>query len=176
VTRWKADPLWESGLWQSVQTCTCSICGLFGAPWLAGRVMVSDLIPIGLGGATYLADSHHKKGRLIWPIGAQFRFWLSVEAADYIAQGLVLLGIYALMQGQIILGADRVRGSGRGHLSIDWQGSRCWEANHLLDGLRNGLNRVDQPLTELDAQRRFIALERWLSSMARNEDTGSINA
>jgi hypothetical protein len=148
--------------------------------------MVSDLIPLENSTATWLAGATGRNGHVIFPASTRFRFRVTVEQADYVEQGLLLVGIYAFAQGQIVLGADRSRGYGQGRLAVDWSASRCWEADRLLEALPEALSvrllakdrslagsevPADQPFTEEDARRRLQALDRWLSGMTRAEST-----
>ncbi|HLY26436.1 MAG TPA: RAMP superfamily CRISPR-associated protein, partial [Aggregatilineales bacterium] len=43
VERWENDPLLRPGFEEAVLSCSCQVCRLFGAPWLAGRIVASDL-------------------------------------------------------------------------------------------------------------------------------------
>src|SRR5260370_21453384 len=43
VARWEGDPALRPGFEAALVACSCQVCRLFGAPWLAGRVTLADL-------------------------------------------------------------------------------------------------------------------------------------
>lgn len=178
VTRWRADPVLRPQFEQALIDCTCPVCRLFGAPWLAGRVIVSDLTLIDQtwnetsavrGGMPVQRDTevgkvHDAYSRKAIPAGARFRFRLLVENASFAEQGMILLGLRAFEMGLVALGADRSRGMGRGRLEIDWWNCRYLDVDNLIGAL---LTTEPAPFTELDADIRISALADLLNDLSR---------
>jgi CRISPR-associated RAMP protein (TIGR02581 family) len=171
VKKWEADPIIRPVLDSALIDCTCHVCRLFGANWIAGRVFVSDLhvvngalVPVlqTRGGIALSRDRDIKlKGReyqrQIVPAGTRFSFQLVAENTTIEEQGILLLGLRGLINGWISIGADRSHGFGRGRLALDWANSRIMDVTTLL-----GNPSGDQPFTENDAESRLLELANWL--------------
>lgn len=169
VTRWVNDPVLSPNLDAALVDCTCQVCRLFGAPWLAGRVHVPDLVAtsddwkgslLKRGGLAISRDrdvmiegSAYQREAV--PPGMRFRFQLVTENATPFEQGMILLGLRAFEAGLIALGGDRARGFGFGRLAIDWWNCRYIDADHLIETL---LGSDPQPFTDSDAEARINAL------------------
>lgn len=175
VERWENDPLLRPGFEDALLSCSCQACRLFGAPWLAGRIVVTDLRVIPENwpgmftvrrGATLSRDrdvmiesSPYRREAV--PTGTRFNFQLVAQNLALPEQGIVLLGLRAFENGLIPLGADRSRGLGRGRLSLDWDRSRYLDADQLVPSL---LGRDTPRFSEADAESRIGALADWLEN------------
>ena len=168
VTRWEADPILRPNLDSTLVECTCGVCRLFGAPWIAGRVQIADLRLNGTWTGTYeqrggaaidsetdtaIAGSSYQYRAV--PPGSRFTFRLTVEDASAIEQGMILAGMFAFQNGLIALGGRRSAGLGRGSVELDWPNCRQVDAEHLIDALLGG---ELLPFTESDAEARIAAL------------------
>ncbi len=178
LARWQNDPILRPGLDRTIIDCTCSVCRLFGAPWLAGRIVVSDLnlidqswdetfttrggLPTRRDSGTGEPDGGYERRAV--PAGVRFGFRLTVENASFAEQGMILLGLRAFEMGLVALGADRSRGMGRGRLEIDWWNCRYIDADNLIGAM---LMTEPAPFTELDADIRISALADMLNDLSR---------
>ncbi|MEP7289690.1 MAG: RAMP superfamily CRISPR-associated protein [Chloroflexota bacterium] len=168
VAKWEADPLLRPILAEALVNNSCQVCRLFGASWLAGRVFVADLPVINSewrggfhtrGGLTLSRDRDvaiegSRYERQAVPSGTAFTFQLVAQNVTPAEQGMILLGLRAFESGMVLLGADRARGFGRGHLAIDWWNCRYVDGDHLIDAL---LGAETQPFTEVEAEARLNA-------------------
>ncbi len=140
------DLLWERSCW---------VCRLFGAPWLASKVWIRDLLVIEdswLGrylrrdGVAIDRDTGTAGQRLKYdfeavPAGVAFDFELVAENATEAEQGLLLLGLRDFERGRVAIGSSRSRGLGWVQLDVDWDGSEYVDGDSLLDYL---LGTVDE--------------------------------
>jgi CRISPR/Cas system CSM-associated protein Csm3 (group 7 of RAMP superfamily) len=161
VARWQADPLVRPDLDRLLRVCTCPVCALFGAPWLAGRVQIEDLHLVESSWDGQYVRVMRKKLRAL-PPGVRFTFRIVVERATFAEQGLVLLGLHGFETEHISLGAGRAQGFGMTQLEIDWWNCHYWDAAGLLASLSGDWSA---PFTEIDAEVRFQALAAWLDSL-----------
>ena len=109
--------LWEESCW---------VCQVFGAPWLASRVLIKDLTvdestwfkryQIRDGVAIDRDTETASEGKLYQfeavPAGVCFDFELVAENLSPAEQGLLFLGLRAFERGQAPLGGARSRGLG----------------------------------------------------------------
>jgi CRISPR-associated RAMP protein (TIGR02581 family) len=109
--------LWEESCWT---------CQVFGAPWLASRVLVKDLTvqpetwfrryQLRDGVAIDRDTETASEGKLYQfeavPVGTCFNFELVAENLTLEEQGLLFLGLRAFERGQVPLGGARSRGLG----------------------------------------------------------------
>jgi CRISPR/Cas system CSM-associated protein Csm3 (group 7 of RAMP superfamily) len=175
VSRWADDPVLRPGFDAALVSCSCQVCRMFGAPWLAGRVSIADLrvIPESWPG-TYSVrrgvtlsrdrDVMIEGGvysREVVPTGARFTFQLQAQDLTPAEQGLVLLGLRGFENGQIALGADRSRGLGRGRLALDWDRSHYADADQLIPSM---LGKNMPTFGEADAEGRIAAMADWLEN------------
>src|SRR5450432_2623997 len=167
VVRWQSDPVLRPKLDEALLECSCSVCRIFGAPWIAGRVTVPDLRIAGTwdgalaqrGGLSLSRDRDvmiegSAYQRQAVPAGTHFSFQVIAENATPAEQGLLLVGLRAFESGQVSLGADRSRGLGRGRLAIDWWNCRYQDGDNLIGAL---LGAEAQPFSEIDAEARISA-------------------
>ena len=109
--------LWEESCW---------VCQVFGAPWLASRVLIKDLTvdestwfkryQLRDGVAIDRDTETASEGKLYQfeavPTGTCFKFELVAENLTPEEQGLLFLGLRAFERGQVPLGGARSRGLG----------------------------------------------------------------
>jgi len=131
---------------------SCWTCGLFGAPWLASKVLIRDLTVVSdtwfghylsREGVAIDRDTETAGEGLLYdfeavPPGTRFHFEMVVENANQAEQGLVMLGLRELEKGRISLGGGRSRGLGRVTLEIDWQASERVDSSTLKQYLATG--------------------------------------
>ena len=128
---------------------SCWVCRVFGAPWLAGKLLVKDLL---VDEATFLqtrirdgvaidrdtgrAAEKRKYAFEVVPAGAQFTFEAILENGSQAELGLAMLGVQALRHDKVQIGGARSRGLGWCHLEIDWDTSRYIDGrDELLNAL-----------------------------------------
>jgi CRISPR-associated RAMP protein (TIGR02581 family) len=175
VTRWESDQALRPQLDSALIDCSCEVCRLFGAPWLASRVHIADLRIVNgwsgtygtLGGLAISRDTDtmidgSQYRRQVVPAGTRFGVQVTVENASPAEQGMILIGLRAFEAGLISLGADRARGLGRGRLSIDWWNCRYLDTSNVIGALLVGT--TPQIFTETDAEARISALSDMLQS------------
>lgn len=136
---------------QNLAAATCTVCRLFGSPWLASKVQVKDLP---LDEASWLGrvevrhgvgidrDTRTAASGLLYtfesvPAGAEFACEIVVENVTDLELGLLLLGLRQLQQGQVALGGARSRGLGWATLS-DLEVQCIVGAPALLDYVTTG--------------------------------------
>jgi CRISPR-associated RAMP protein (TIGR02581 family) len=105
---------------------TCWACRVFGAPWLASRVLIRDLT---VDEATWFGHYQLRDGVALdrdtetasegklyqfeaVPAGVRFQFELVADNLQPGEQGLLFLGLRAFERGQVPLGGARSRGLG----------------------------------------------------------------
>jgi len=143
---------------------SCRTCRLFGAPWLASRVLVRDLpiatpdwpTPIRDGVAidrdTGTAHDKRKYDFETVAPGARFRLLIQVENPTPEDLGLLWLGVQALEKGQILLGGARSRGLGHVHLERDKEGTRYWDRDQGFGAWWDPEAPWGRPVTEADVR------------------------
>lgn len=157
---------------------SCWACRVFGAQWLASKVLFRDLSLVDSelwpteirDGVAIDRDSgraaHQQKYQVeVLPAGASFDLDVIVENAKQAELGLFWLGINALRRGEIALGGATSRGLGWGQLEIDWDKSRWVHQENLLsalftpDDFSQDENLNQMPGQWLQAFRQAIGLE-----------------
>lgn len=105
---------------------TCWACRVFGAPWLASRVLIRDLT---VDEATWFGHYQLRDGVALdrdteaasegklyqfeaVPAGVRFHFELVADNLQPVEQGLLFLGLRAFERGEVPLGGGRSRGLG----------------------------------------------------------------
>ena len=134
----------------ALRALSCWTCRVFGAPWLAGKVLIRDL-PL----LSSLADTVEPQVRdgvaidrdkgsaspkrkfayQVVPAGTAFAFEVVIENASEAELGLAWLGLTGFQRGEIPLGGARSRGLGRCQLLIDWDRSQWLTQDNLLESL-----------------------------------------
>lgn len=142
-------------LWQR----SCQVCRVFGAPWLASKVLVKDLSVVEpwfdqwfllRDGVGIDRDSETAAARLKYdfeavPAGTRFRFELMVENASAVEKGLVLMGLREFEDGRLPLGGARSRGLGWVKLELDWARSGHVDGPTLPEYLKTGQMPIVTP-------------------------------
>jgi len=146
----RAAQVQDKPLDEALRILSCRTCRLFGAPWLAGKVLVKDLL-VGAGWGELTrpevrdgvaidrdkgsAAPKKKYTYEVVPLDIPFAVEIVVENADDAELGLAWLGLLAFQQGQIQLGGARSRGLGWCTLKVDWPHSQWLTRDNLLEGL-----------------------------------------
>ena len=162
---------------QTLRDLSCWCCRLFGAPWLASKVLIKDLPLLQperfpgtqvRDGVAIDRDAGRVAGTLkyqfeVVPADAQFGLELLVENATEAELGLLWLGISAFERGEVLLGGAKSRGLGWCRLEPDWAASRYLTAENLLDALfgapPEAADLSQQPQVWITAFARAIGLE-----------------
>lgn len=127
----KNGALDEARFTHELADATCTVCRLFGSPWLASKVRVKDLP---LDETTWLGrvevrhgvgidrDTRTAASGLLYtfesvPSGAEFICEIIVENVTELELGLLLVGLRQMQLGQTALGGARSRGLGWATLS-----------------------------------------------------------
>ncbi len=145
---------------RTVFSRSCRVCRVFGSPWLASRVRITDL-PCLNGARAERRDGvaidrdketvAHKYDFEVVPPGSEFRLELVADNLDQVERGLLWLGIEELRRGQILVGG--FKGRGLGHIRVKEENVRL-ELVEGRDALRRylleGTMRV-VPLSEAEA-------------------------
>jgi len=101
---------------------SCRVCRVFGSPWLASRVRISDLLCVnGAEAETRDAISIDREKETVAnkydfeavPIGSKFQLEIVADNLSEVERGLLWLGIEELRRGQILVGGFKGRGLGR---------------------------------------------------------------
>lgn len=113
-----SDHIFAQRVWDK----SCRICRVFGSPWLASRVRISDL-PCVNGAEAETRDAiainreketvENKYDFEAVPVGSRFKLEIIADNLDEVERGLLWLGIEELQRGQILLGGFKGRGLGR---------------------------------------------------------------
>jgi CRISPR-associated RAMP protein (TIGR02581 family) len=127
---------------------SCWSCRVFGASWLASKVLVKDLPldeetfdrtevrdGVAIDRDTGRAADRAKYQFEVVPAGATFHLDILVENGTEAELGLLWLGVKAFEEGYILMGGAKSRGLGWCGLTLDWAGSRYVTAETLLDDL-----------------------------------------
>lgn len=130
---------------QRVWNGSCRICRVFGSPWLASRVRISDLQSMhGAEVETRDAVSIDRETEIVKdkydfeavPIGSRFKLEITADNLDEVERGLLWLGIEELRREQILVGGFKGRGLGR--VTLDKLELRFMDKgslrNYLLEG------------------------------------------
>ena len=136
---------------------TCTVCRLFGSPWLASKIQVKDLVldevtwlghvelryGVAIDRDTRTAAPHHLYQFETVPAGTEFRCEIIAENINPLEIGLLMLGLRQMQEGQVSLGGARSRGLGWATLSdltAGWVDGK--DKNRLLDYVTQG--KVEQ--------------------------------
>jgi CRISPR-associated RAMP protein (TIGR02581 family) len=148
----------------------CAVCGLFGSPYLAGRVFVGDLpLANGASSRTEVRDGVGidrdrrvaqtkpaiKYDQEVVPPGTAFRLEMILENVDDPVQlGLVLKSLELLQTGELRLGGLTSRGLGR--VSLAELRLERTDARRLLAG--EGYESLDFEAEKAAADKRLAAI------------------
>lgn len=157
---------------QKVWDHSCRICRVFGSPWLASRVRLTDLTCVN-GAHTEVRDGvsinreketvEQKYDFETVPTGSRFALEIVAENLDELERGLLWLGIEELRRGQILVGGFKGRGLGR--VSLEDERLRLVEGK---DGLRAYLLSGELPMLSTDKA------EAWLENFVNSLTTGGV--
>jgi CRISPR-associated RAMP protein (TIGR02581 family) len=144
---------------------------VFGAPWLASKVLIKDLFVadetwfgryLERQGVAIDRDSETAGQHLLYefeavPAGTAFQFEMVVDNATEAEQGLVLLGLREFENGRVPLGGGRSRGLGQVVLAIDWASSERLDQESLRRYLITGQGQpLDDPTTRQAMLNAFL--------------------
>ncbi len=138
------DDLLAERVWER----SCRVCRVFGSPWLASRVRISDLFCIGdvhpevRDGVAIDREKEAVRNKFdfeVLPAGTRFRLEIVAENLSKEELGLLWLGIRELAEGNVAVGGFKGRGLGRVHLeglSVRYVDARDREGfrRYLLQG------------------------------------------
>lgn len=145
---------------QELIASSCWACRVFGAPWLASKVLIKDLFVadetwfgryLERQGVAIDRDSETAGRGLLYefeavPAGTAFDFEMVVENATKAEQGLILLGLREFETGRVPLGGGRSRGLGQVKLDIVWESSEKVDKDSLRKYLVTGQGEsLDDP-------------------------------
>jgi CRISPR/Cas system CSM-associated protein Csm3 (group 7 of RAMP superfamily) len=138
----------EAVLDRLVRDLSCWTCRVFGAQWLAAKVLIRDLPLSGnwewpdelRNGVAIDRDAGRAfPGQLydleVLPAGAAFDVQILVENASPEELGLLWLGLSAFERGEVPLGGARSRGLGWCQLTPRWESSQYVTAANLTQAL-----------------------------------------
>lgn len=162
INQWKTEADWQDHLtdWllgghNTLPLGLCSICRLFGSPWMASRVLIKDLIllsdngywrvdvrdGVGIDRGTETARQGIKYDFEIVSAGTSFEVRIVVENVEPRELGLLLIGLREFQEGRADIGGKTSRGLGQA--SIDWRLIEIIEGGAgMLDFLRHGRGRL----------------------------------
>ncbi len=168
INRWKSEYRDNAaGLSDKLLQETCWTCRVFGAPWLASKVLFKDM-PVApetwfgryqeRSGVGIDRDTETAGDKLLYateavPAGTEFEFEMMVENAGDLEQGLILLGIQEVARGQMTLGGARSRGLGWVHLNVKWDEAYRIDRTSLRHFLITGKG---QPLADENARKKLV--------------------
>jgi CRISPR-associated RAMP protein (TIGR02581 family) len=164
----------------ALRDLSCWACRVFGAPWLASKVLFKDLMVVqetwfdhfeirdgvGIDRDSGRAADGAKYQFEVVPVGTAFRLEALVENASDAELGLFWLGMDAFQGGQVLMGGAKSRGLGWSKLVLDWASSVYVSADTLLDALLPTAQvedaSTDEEMPELSAQP-----QRWVMAFFR---------
>jgi CRISPR-associated RAMP protein (TIGR02581 family) len=133
---------------QQLRDESCWVCRVFGAQWLASKILVRDLpvSPETFGqmgmrdGVAIDRDTGRVSGGRKYqfeavPANTEFDVEIVIENASPAELGLAWLGLRAMEKGMISLGGARSRGLGRCRFVPAWEDCRYVTGDDLLDYL-----------------------------------------
>ena len=169
------DRLWEQSCWA---------CRLFGAPWLASRILVKDM-PVRAD--TWFGHFGHRDGVSInrdkgtaqsqkrytfelVPEETAFDFNLVIDGASDAELGLLLLTLEGVNNGQILLGGARSRGLGDVALDVEWNAVQEITPGNALESLGNRVTGGAAPTTTWSTERRDGLILAFFRAIGLSED------
>jgi CRISPR-associated RAMP protein (TIGR02581 family) len=159
---------------ETLRLLSCRTCRVFGAPWLAGKVLVKDLTlapgweglvepqvrdGVAIDRDKGSAADKRKFAYEVVPADTPFEVEIVVENPSDAELGLAWLGLRAFQQGRIPLGGARSRGLGWCILEIDWGRSQWLTSENLLASLFP--EDPDQPVGVLEEESGSEQVKRW---------------
>jgi len=153
-------------------TRSCWVCRLFGAPWLASKVLFRDM-PVredswfgrfshrdGVSIDRDKGTAQHKKRYTFETVPEEtvFDFELVVNDASDAELGLLVLALEGINNGQVLLGGARSRGLGSVSLDVDWDHVEQITPDNALEAFGARVLNEDVPTTAWSPQQR----DRWI--------------
>ena len=170
----RATLVQDKTLDEALRLLSCRTCRLFGAPWLAGKVLIKDLTlaptweelvqlqvrdGVAIDRDKGSAADKQKFAYEVVPADTPFDVEIVVGNASDAELGLAWLGLQAFQQGRIPLGGAVSRGLGWCSLKIDWEHSQWLTPENLLESLFS--SEPDQLTGALNQRRGPKQAERW---------------
>jgi len=170
----RASQVKGKSLDEALRILSCRTCRVFGAPWMAGKVLVKDLTlapgweglvepqvrdGVAIDRDKGSAADKRKFAYEVVPADTPFEVEIVVENPSDAELGLAWLGLRAFQQGRIPLGGARSRGLGWCTLEIDWGRSQWLTPENLLASLFP--EDPDQPVGVLEEESGSEQVERW---------------
>ena len=151
----------EAAFARSLGAETCTVCRLFGSPWLASKIRIKDLslqedswtgrvetrTGVGIDRDTHTASPKALYSFEVVPPEALFDFEVVIENADEVELGLLVMGLRELEAGRVTLGSAGSRGLGWCKL-LDLKCAEWVDAANLLTYLAGG--KMEAPPKALD--------------------------
>ncbi|HHW29844.1 MAG TPA: CRISPR-associated RAMP protein [Syntrophomonadaceae bacterium] len=147
---WYASQVWQE---------TCRVCRVFGSPWVASRVRISDLpctnkavieVRDGIAIDREKETVANKYDFEVVPAGSSFRLEITAENLNEQERGLLWLGIKGLADGMIQIGGFKGRGLGQIALEnvetqwVSWNaGNTAPLRDYLLSGKTSSVEDSD---------------------------------
>ena len=159
---------------EALRLLSCRTCRVFGAPWLAGKVLVKDLTlapgweglvepqvrdGVAIDRDKGSAADKRKFAYEVVPADTPFEVEIVVQNPSDAELGLAWVGLRAFQQGRIPLGGARSRGLGWCSLKIDWGRSQWLTPENLLASLFP--EDPDQLVGTLEEESGSELVERW---------------
>lgn len=156
--KFKDEKNFDEKFTQGLTEKSCSVCCLFGSPWLASRVLIKDLYcaaewpgqievrdGVGIDRDTETAATRIKYDYEVVPRGIELDLELVVENAEGWELGLLFVSLQELDQGRASLGGLTSRGLGR--VRLDWQEMELVGEGgaDLLEYLATGRGKIMRP-------------------------------
>lgn len=149
-TEVRAGRLPQPQLDERIVRNSCTVCRLFGSPWLASKVKVADLYVregtpwrvevrdgVAIDRDTETVSGRRKYDFEVVPRGTAFSVHLRADNASSEELGLLFLGLREFMNGGAWIGGNTSRGLGL--VGIEWDTlERIEGRNGLLQYLRDG--------------------------------------
>jgi CRISPR-associated RAMP protein (TIGR02581 family) len=144
---------------QQIFDRSCRVCQVFGSPWLASRVRITDLpllnhsepeIRDGVAIHREKETSENKYDFEVLPVGTRFRLEIIAENLEPVEMGMLLLGLKELEKGGIVVGGFKGRGLGRVTLEnteYKYVDKDCVK-NYLLTDEMGTLTETEQYITQ----------------------------
>jgi len=163
---------------------TCFACRIFGAPWLASKVLIRDL-PVRE--ETWLEQFSHRDGVSIArdkgtaqakrrytletvPADTAFDFALIADNVTNAQLGLLLLTLESMNRGLIQLGGARSRGLGDVKLEVEWDHVGQIEPSQALEILGDSAVGKELPETVWRRQQRDAYIEDFFREIELAEE------
>jgi CRISPR-associated RAMP protein (TIGR02581 family) len=163
---------------------SCWACRLFGAPWMASRVLFKDLA---VEEGAWFDQFGHRDGVSIdrdkgaagdkrrytfevVPENTPFVFEMVVDGATEAELGLLLLALEGLNYGLVLLGGARSRGLGDVHLMVNWEEVEDITAENALALLGARVRDQSVPRVSWKQTQRETWIEKFFQEIQLRQD------